>query len=80
MARRFDENWTQITAPAADAPASPAGEVEVAPDVGLECPVCGCRHFETTQTRPRPGIILRRKACRHCGHRITTREKIASAK
>jgi hypothetical protein len=43
--------------------------------VGLVCHKCGCRHFETVYTRPKPGCILRRKECRHCGHRIVTRER-----
>jgi DNA-directed RNA polymerase subunit RPC12/RpoP len=75
MSRKFDANWVQV-----DAPDAPAGAGVAAPSVGLECPTCGCRHFETVETRPRPGIILRRKQCRHCGHRVTTRERVLSAK
>ena len=44
---------------------------------GLVCRHCGCRHFLTVYTRPRGETIVRRKRCRHCGHPITTREKIA---
>jgi hypothetical protein len=77
MARKFDTTWTLIDPPPATAPA--AG-TEAAPQNGLECRACGCCHFETIETRPRPGMILRRKACRHCGHRVTTRERVLSAK
>ncbi len=42
---------------------------------GLECPACGCRHFEVLYTRSvLGGKVLRRRACRHCGRRITTSE------
>jgi hypothetical protein len=43
--------------------------------VGLACRKCGCRHFETVYTRPKPGCITRLRACRHCGHRMLTRER-----
>lgn len=46
------------------------------PQVGLECPKCGCRHFYVIYTRPRADHILRRKECRHCGWRVLTRERI----
>lgn len=42
---------------------------------GLECPRCGCRHFRVIYTQPRNGFILRRRECRHCGRRVTTREQ-----
>ena len=42
---------------------------------GIECPRCGCRHFFVVYTRPQTGKIVRRKECRHCGHRITTFER-----
>ena len=42
---------------------------------GLVCPQCGCRHFEVLYTRRALGAMLvRRRACRHCGRRITTAE------
>jgi transcriptional regulator NrdR family protein len=48
---------------------------ESTPPRGIECPRCGCRHFEVTNTEPlRGGRIRRRKRCRHCGHRIVTYE------
>jgi len=42
---------------------------------GLMCRKCGCRHFYTIYTRPKPGCILRQKECRHCGTRMVTRER-----
>jgi len=44
------------------------------PAAGLECPECGCRDFRVTKTRQGDGVIVRRRECRHCGHRITTFE------
>lgn len=42
---------------------------------GLICPQCGCRHFEVLYTRRAlGGKLIRRRACRHCGRRITTSE------
>jgi len=72
MAREFDANWQEVVRPGEVAPVAVVDRA----DFGLECPVCGCRHFETRETTPRPGMILRRKACRHCGHRVTTRERV----
>ena len=41
----------------------------------LECPRCGCKHFETITTRRHSdGHLYRRKQCRHCGRRITSIE------
>jgi Zn ribbon nucleic-acid-binding protein len=70
MARKFDANWQEILSGApAPPPAAPVA------GGGLECPKCGCRHFRTLHTWQRQaGFVLRRKACRHCGHRMTTRE------
>ena len=42
---------------------------------GLVCRKCGCRHFYTIYTRPKPGCIMRQKECRHCGTRMVTRER-----
>jgi transcriptional regulator NrdR family protein len=43
---------------------------------GLVCRTCGCRHFEVLYTRPAfGGRLLRRRACRHCGRRLTTYEQ-----
>ncbi len=44
------------------------------PKRGLECPECGCRHFEVIKTKPHDGEIGRRRQCRNCGFRITTME------
>lgn len=54
--------------------ANPSNEVPK----GIVCPKCGCRHFEVAYTRPKPGLILRARDCRHCGRRIITREQISS--
>lgn len=43
---------------------------------GIECTVCGCRHFSVIYTRPQPsGSIVRRRECRNCGKRVTTVER-----
>jgi transcriptional regulator NrdR family protein len=42
---------------------------------GITCPRCGCGHFRTIYTRHRNKHIQRRRECRHCQHRITTREQ-----
>jgi len=47
-----------------------------ADDGGLMCPRCQCRHFRVIYTTRHPGAIERRRACRHCGYRVTTREQI----
>jgi DNA-directed RNA polymerase subunit RPC12/RpoP len=78
LARKFDSTWAQVD-PASGAPVAVAGAPDK-PALGIECPDCGCRHFEVLQTRMRHGVILRRRSCRHCGHRITTRERLLSAK
>jgi hypothetical protein len=45
---------------------------------GLVCRNCGCQHFEVLYTRPTwGGRLMRRRACRHCGRRITTHEQTA---
>jgi C4-type Zn-finger protein len=47
-----------------------------AEDGGLECPKCGCRHFRVIYTTRHPNAIERRRACRNCGYRVSTREQI----
>jgi transcriptional regulator NrdR family protein len=48
-------------------------------DVGIECPACGCRHFQVTHTEPlRDGRIRRRKVCRYCGKKVLTYETAAT--
>jgi transcriptional regulator NrdR family protein len=48
--------------------------------LGIACPTCGCRHFDTTHTEPlRDGRIRRRKVCRHCGRKVLTYESTAAA-
>ena len=42
---------------------------------GVRCPACGCVEFEITRTAWRKNFtIVRRRQCRRCGGRITTRE------
>jgi len=41
---------------------------------GLVCRRCGCRHFYVVWTRRRGAAVYRRRECRHCGWRTTTRE------
>ena len=48
---------------------------EQAPQRGIACPRCGCGHFRTVYVRRRFKHIQRRRECRHCQHRITTREQ-----
>jgi transcriptional regulator NrdR family protein len=49
-------------------------------ELGISCPQCGCRHFQTTHTEPlRDGRIRRRKTCRHCGRKVVTHEASLSS-
>ncbi len=41
---------------------------------GLVCRACGCRHFRVIYLKRLPGALMRRRECRNCGKRITTRE------
>ena len=44
---------------------------------GIQCPKCGCGHFEVVYTRRIPGgAIRRRRECRYCGRRVTTTERM----
>lgn len=44
--------------------------------MGFECRNCGCRHFYVVYTRLAERGVTRVRACRHCGHRIVTREAL----
>jgi transcriptional regulator NrdR family protein len=56
-----------------DAPQKP---VDPADQVGLCCRKCGNHAFKVIYTRPGPrGVVVRRRACRQCGTRITTKER-----
>ncbi len=47
---------------------------------GLRCWKCRSRQFRVIYTRPCPnGGIMRRRACRQCGTKITTRERMIGA-
>jgi hypothetical protein len=43
---------------------------------GLVCPRCHCRDFHVIYTRRQENSVMRRRECRHCGRRVTTREKV----
>lgn len=43
--------------------------------LGLVCRHCGCQHHRVVYLkRLLGGALLRRRECRHCGRRFTTRE------
>ncbi|QDV91800.1 hypothetical protein RAS2_29060 [Phycisphaerae bacterium RAS2] len=42
---------------------------------GIECRSCGCRHFWVIYVdKSKPNVIVRRRECRNCSRRVTTRE------
>ena len=42
---------------------------------GLVCSACGCQHFRVVYLKRLPnGVLMRRRECRFCGKRMTTRE------
>ena len=41
---------------------------------GLVCSACGCKQFRVVYLKRLHGALLRRRECRRCGKRITTRE------
>lgn len=43
---------------------------------GIQCRSCGCRDLRVLETRQSDGYIVRRRICRNCGKRCTTREQI----
>ena len=42
---------------------------------GIECRICGCRHFYVSHTKKTGRMIIRYRVCRNCGKRQTTCEK-----
>lgn len=55
------------------------GHCETRTPYGISCPSCGNIRFRVVYTRPQTtGTTVRVKQCRHCAHRICTREKMAS--
>lgn len=46
----------------------------VRPPVGVPCPKCGCCDTRVYYTRRRPRQVMRRRECRACGKKFTTRE------
>lgn len=50
-------------------------------DRGIRCPACGCGHWRVIYTRASwGGRLMRRRECRHCGHRVTSVECLGSPK
>jgi hypothetical protein len=45
---------------------------ENTPQRGIECPRCGCRHFEVTNTEPMRGGRIRRRKLPHSEIPIAT--------
>jgi|JRYL01.1.fsa_nt_gb DNA-directed RNA polymerase subunit RPC12/RpoP len=54
---------------------SPAVNPSAREERGLRCPKCGCGHLPVRYTRQQNGHIMRVRRCRHCGHRVVTRER-----
>lgn len=46
---------------------------------GIACPKCGCRDFRVIETSRIKDAMTRRRSCRRCGRRITTREKLTKS-
>ena len=46
---------------------------------GLQCRLCGCCDFRTVRTVRAGGAVRRERICRHCGHRVFTREVVTLA-
>lgn len=59
---------------------------------GIVCPECGCKHllnpdgsvgdskrWWVVKSFPHHQLIIRKRMCRFCGKRITTRERIETA-
>jgi hypothetical protein len=42
--------------------------------LGIECPSCECKHWNTTRTVREKDRIKREKVCRHCGYPMITYE------
>ena len=62
-------------------PGSPGGSgpaARVAEKCGLVCRQCGCQHFRVVYLKRLPnGVLMRRRECRYCGRRVSTREQMA---
>lgn len=55
---------------------SPANREPGADGPGIRCRRCACAHLYTLETRKlHGGRIMRRRECRHCGHRFATYER-----
>lgn len=42
---------------------------------GIACPSCGSTDSSVTDSRPRVGLIYRRRKCDRCEHRFATKER-----
>lgn len=47
---------------------------------GIACPTCGEYDWKVTDSRPSAGYVHRRRECRICGTRISTREEPVEAR
>ena len=73
--RRPAEQVAPVLIPSAEIPKVCLSELQAARRAGgLECPHCGCRHFNVLHTYRAGDGIRRRRACRNCGWETTTRE------
>lgn len=45
---------------------------------GLRCPRCHCRHLPAVRSYRAGNLTIRKRRCRHCGHIVTSSEKITS--
>ena len=58
--------------------AAPAAPGSTAEKRGLVCRQCGCQHFRVVYLKRLPnGVLMRRRECRYCGRRVSTREQMA---
>ncbi|MCK4873621.1 MAG: hypothetical protein KAS72_12940 [Phycisphaerales bacterium] len=53
-----------------------SSQKQTANDEGLSCHTCGYRHLPVLYARRGLRMIRRVRECRHCGRRITTRERV----
>lgn len=51
-----------------------AGAIAAGAYLGIECPTCGCKHWDTNRTVREEGRIKREKLCRNCHYPLVTYE------
>jgi transcriptional regulator NrdR family protein len=54
--------------------------VEEGDTSGIACRKCGSRETTVFQTRRGPDVIWRRRACKQCGAKTDTKEKVNEAR